>query len=376
MYQLLSQIGNRKFFQFVLTLALVCAGCTEGSNSAKPKKNFIISPAGKVEGAGQFFQFSADSLYLHSPIGTYDIKNGKMVGRNRESDEFVLRLAVSPDGSRVATGGRSGMLRVFSITDWVELHQIEAHSGAIVGLSFVDEGEVLISVGTDGYLRRWDCATGQQVLDGGLRVIAGEAQSNAEQASVTISKSISFDSNSFLSMVVSHDTSLMALSYKSGEKIDIRSTSDSMLVNQLTTKGDWGSLATFSHDNSLLLVLSETGIRAVKLSDHGYSEEFTTLTRTGANSAAFSPDGRTLALGYINRENQNGIVELINWGDRSRRGMFVGHVVQCFSLQFSPDGKFLATSGRGRGIGEIDVHLWQVDSLQDVLFKGLPPLHR
>ncbi len=369
MFQNFARSRNSPFKLLWLLLTLSLAGCSDGTNSSsRTNESFDISPLHAIYGAGQFYQFSTNSQYLYSPAGTFDIPDEKLLKRVEQNDDFVLRIATSPDGIHFATGARSGMLRLYSSPDWKEGQVIEAHSDAIIGLSFVDDGRFLLSASMDGSVKKWDFVTDREMQE-------NDSGTSIEPQSQLVFNDIVATSRSFFGMVLNQDLSLMALAYNGGGNIDIRRTDDLSLVNQFESAEDFGSIATFSSDGKYLLTLAGPSVRILRLSDNDCTETLTTMVGSGASSAAFSPDGKILALGYSNRSNQNGIVELIKWEDRSRLGAFVCHRSYFFTLQFSPDGKFLATSGRLRGAGDIDVHLWKTNSMQDSLFKGLPPKH-
>ncbi|MEU7156821.1 nSTAND1 domain-containing NTPase [Streptomyces chrestomyceticus] len=72
---------------------------------------------------------------------------------------------------------------------------------------------------------------------------------------------------------------------------------------------------------------------------------------TGVVTAvAFSPDGRTLATGSVDRT-----VKLWDTATDRLRGTFIGHIGPVYALAFSPDGRYLATAG-----DDTTVRLWDV----------------
>jgi WD40 repeat protein len=67
----------------------------------------------------------------------------------------VEALAFSPDAERIAAGTADGTLRVWSDEGTLVAGPLHGHSGRVVAVDFED-GETLVSRGEDGTLRRWD----------------------------------------------------------------------------------------------------------------------------------------------------------------------------------------------------------------------------
>lgn len=65
-------------------------------------------------------------------------------------------LAFSPDGSRLASGGANGSLRVWQSSDGTPMGPaVQAHNGEIAALVFDPAGHVIVSSGGDRSIRRW-----------------------------------------------------------------------------------------------------------------------------------------------------------------------------------------------------------------------------
>jgi WD40 repeat protein len=65
-------------------------------------------------------------------------------------------IAWAPDGSRLAAGGRDGILRVFDPATQREIVGLHGHSSGILSVRF--DGKLLVSTSTDGTVKVWDGA--------------------------------------------------------------------------------------------------------------------------------------------------------------------------------------------------------------------------
>jgi WD40 repeat protein/DNA-binding SARP family transcriptional activator len=95
----------------------------------------------------------------------WDIATGRELGRfsTRGSDPSV---AFSPDGRRLLVGG-SAELRAWEIASHRQVFMIQAHVGSIPTVVFSDDGTRFATAGDDGYLRLWDADDGALVLSVG-----------------------------------------------------------------------------------------------------------------------------------------------------------------------------------------------------------------
>ncbi|WP_256995784.1 WD40 repeat domain-containing protein [Halomicronema hongdechloris] len=65
-------------------------------------------------------------------------------------------LAISPDGQLHVQGTETGQLIWLDASGIPTDRTIDAHEGPVTGLVFSPDGQVLISSGADGRLRRWN----------------------------------------------------------------------------------------------------------------------------------------------------------------------------------------------------------------------------
>ncbi|MDB5310466.1 MAG: hypothetical protein JWO38_4668, partial [Gemmataceae bacterium] len=77
-------------------------------------------------------------------------------------------VALSPDGSRLATGSRSGLIEIFDAETGKNLSPGGGHLAEINGLRFTPDGKHLVTASHDHTIRTWDAVTGKE-----LRVLSG-----------------------------------------------------------------------------------------------------------------------------------------------------------------------------------------------------------
>ncbi|MBX9623269.1 MAG: hypothetical protein K2X82_05605 [Gemmataceae bacterium] len=70
---------------------------------------------------------------------------------------------VSPDGARLAVGGRSGVISVFDAATGRDVTPAGGHRDEVRGVRFTPDGRHLVTAGDDGTVRVWDAATGAEI---------------------------------------------------------------------------------------------------------------------------------------------------------------------------------------------------------------------
>jgi WD40 repeat protein len=99
----------------------------------------------------------------------------------------VLTVAVTPDGSRIVSGGSRGdcTVRVWELASGRELATLTGHTNSVNAVAITADGSHVISAGEDHTVRVWELASGCE-----LTRWHGDAPVNAcattSRASVTI----------------------------------------------------------------------------------------------------------------------------------------------------------------------------------------------
>ena len=179
----------------------------------------------------------------------WDTGSGKRLWRVEAHEHEVYALAFSPDGKLLATGGRNdATIKLWDTATGKCGQTLRAHEGerGVFSLAFSPDGKLLASGGLDGTVRLWDADSGklkQWVASGyimGLKVL------------------VAFSPD--------------------GRRLAVGGTA---LGSEELGRGD---------------------VRLFDASSGRLERAFTDLLRGGVGALAFSPDGKTLAVGNWNKQ--------------------------------------------------------------------------
>ncbi|MYB02583.1 WD40 repeat domain-containing protein [Candidatus Poribacteria bacterium] len=284
----------------------------------------------------------------------------------RKHTGWINVLAFSPDGKMLASGSTDKTVQLWDTATGEPLIVLTEHLSSIAALTFSPDGSTLASGSTDGTIRFWDTATGGPLLT----PITGHTQ--WVKAGTFLKDSSTFASVAFNGALTFWDL-------KTSEKITIQMTGDRDLLMGLGfspdgtklastgTKGDVFFAAGFGHS-----VYTPNTDHVIRITDVRTGRELTKTSGHGRN-LAFSSDGKTVAF-------ENG-VSIHLWDTETGKTLDVSHVDPTNetdatsenvinALAFSPDGKRLASGTFGG-----DVQIWNSET-GDALtfFRKIEPL--
>ncbi|MET8161709.1 WD40 repeat domain-containing protein [Sphaerisporangium sp. NPDC005289] len=236
---------------------------------------------------------------------------------NDESAVALGAVAFSPDGARLATAGDDGAVHLWDVTNHQEIGTPrDGHDGTVDDVAFSPDGTRIATAGEDGTVRLWDATTRRQLGT----PLKGHGESVEE-------------------VEFSPDGRRLATA---GQDMTVRlwdASTHEQLGPPLPYKEDVLSVA-FSPGGAQLATLGlDDTVRVWDLT--GRKQVGVPLKGNNATDVAFSPDGSRLATA-----GADGTIRLWDAGNHRQLGApLAGHTGSVLALAFSPDGARLASTG-------------------------------
>ncbi len=258
-------------------------------------------------------------------VRLWDVDRG---GRNRillGTPHSASLLAFSPDGSKIACGGRDREITIWDVQSGRRLRILYGGSNFFT-LSFNTDGSKIIASDGDRALL-WDAVTGQRV------------------------KSYPTGRRFGMCSAMSPDSKLVALGYNSQIRL-LEADSGTELRRFWSPSGSTSSArdVTFSPDGKTSVFASDDG--TAKLFDVASGAELRNFKgdSQAISSVAFSRDGKWLAIG----DKYRGVkLWQVNSPDEPVDLAAVNTAV--YSLSFTADGRYLVTAGH-----DSTINLWDI----------------
>ena len=253
------------------------------TGSFEPHKSTVWSVAISPDGS-QLATASQDRTVAlwASGLGGKMRQSAKLEGHAN----WVTAIAFSPDGQLLASASEDTTVKLWNVADGKEVATLSGHSGTVRGLDFSDDGKWLATASFDKTVRIWNLAERAE-------------KAKLEDASDAVwSVDFSSDGKHLVSAAADNTVRL----YKVTVADD---APQAKLHHAWKAHSNWVSAARFSPDDSLIATASfDQRVKLWKTSDHTHWATFKSPVAT-VWAIAFSPDGKTLAVGTGSRAGEN-----------------------------------------------------------------------
>jgi serine/threonine protein kinase len=236
-------------------------------------------------------------------------------------------VAVSPDGSLLASGSFNGSTQLWQLDTGQQLGEFSGHTGAVWAVAMSPNGKLLATGSEDKTVKLWNLRTGEL-----LHTFKGHSEAVF---------SIAFSPDGQTLASVSEDKTIKLWNLQT-DKLQRTLKGHTDAVQSVAFSADGQTLVTGSSDSTVKVWNAQTGQLEHTL--RGHSDDVW--------SVAVSPDGQLIASG-----SWDDTVKLWDLHTGWLQNTFIGHADQVQSVAFSPDGQTLA-SGDMAGT----IKLWQIET--------------
>ena len=300
-----------------------------------------FSPDGKTLAAG------GDDSNGKAVVWLWNTATGHQIGAPLTTGgNMITSVAFSPDGKTLATGGNDGTARLWNVATRQQVSNPLTNSGgSVTSVAFSPDGNILATGDEDGTAQLWDVSVAVNTLMG--TPVPGVSSRTGSVAFSPDGKTIATGDDS--------DGTVRIRDIATGKQTGNPLTSDGAPARSIAFSPDGKTLATSAGfvdaaggniSQPARLWDAATGRQIATIPSDWSASIFTT-----ADSVAFSPDGKTLAVGG---DSARGLGALWLWNTATLRqigsvrtpAILNGGVT---SVAFSPDGKTLAAGGINGG---------------------------
>ncbi|KAL9936131.1 hypothetical protein V8E36_004973 [Tilletia maclaganii] len=292
-------------------------------------------------------RFSPDGKYLATGCNRsaqiFDTKTGAKVcvlsdqPYNQKGDLYIRSVCFSPDGKYLATGAEDRQIRIWDISSRTVYQVLKDHKQEIYSLDFSADGRLIASGSGDKTVRIWDLETGRE-----LHALWTVPELSSAEAGVT---SVSISRDSRLVAAGALDTFVRVWDTRTGDQLEkLKGHKDS--IYSVAFAPDGKSLVSGSLDKTLKRWDLDETLRRL-------DEEDKRVGRGPAGSNVGSRNGGPYGNKDHDGDGKKGTLD--KNGDDLKNlavcGMnFLGHKDYVLSVSCSPDGQWVASGSKDRGV--------------------------
>lgn len=262
-------------------------------------------------------------------VSIWDVLTGRRIHTwNGLTDR--VSVAFSSNGTRVAAASSDATVRLYDVSNNLELPALQGHTGAVQRVIFSPDGKLLASAGEDKTIRLWNAQTGASIRVLGNKDIRLDLTA------------LAFNRAGTLIFAANKEGRIIAWEIGSGAQVySVR------IPRQLT------DLA-FSPDGKLLAASGASAGISILQADNGSVVQNIAVPFYQVNGLAFLSDNAGLVVGGV-----TGRISIQNPKTGAILVTLIGHTTAVNDLALSPDGtRLVSVSEDGT------IRVWSVTTLQ------------
>jgi len=299
-------------------------------------------------------------------VRIWDIATGKEVTTLRGHESQVTSVAFTPDGKQIVSGSYDGTVKVWDATVDNELNRCMGHREDVCATAFSPDGKLLVSHDQDGRVKVWDVVSCAEVmtLNGGRGLHYGSTAfspngkriiSFGAKRAITIWDAETGDEVMTLG---GHEESIRCFAFSPDGKRIVSGTSDAKVKMWDATKGE--EIVTWDLDGEprvYSIAFSPDGKRIVSGSSDREIQVWDAATRAELMNIVGHEGKRITSVTFDSHGKR---IASACWEDHTARiwdavtgvelATMRGHRDSVRSIAFSPDGKRLVTGGLDRTV--------------------------
>lgn len=286
--------------------------------------------------------FSPDGAYIAATDGNliqlWDAQTGQLAHTFQGHTDTVIRLAFSPDSSRLLSSSRDNTLRLWDVKTGVDVFRFGSNHDFVTALAFAPDGQHILTGGFGHHVLIWHAFDAQ-----GWAV---EHDYNAQSDSIF---GVAYSPNGKFIVSASADQTVRLANANADAQRD-RLAAHTGPVTSVAYSPDGRYILTGSLDTTVHIWNSDTDTVRQTLSGH------TTLV----SAVAFSPDSQRIVTA-----SWDGTARVWDFETAKTLLVFKGHTNQVNGAAFSPDGKYVLT-----GSSDGTAQLWDSQTGQVIQTFG------
>ena len=321
----------------------------------------------KNQGRVNTVSFSSNSRILATASSDKTIKlwnqNGNLLKTFSGHQDWTTDVQFSPDDRLLASASRDGTIKLWRLDRNTPIQTLQGHKGWVNRIRFSPNGKTLVSAGEDGTVKLW------QIDNKNNRLLKSFVGHRDRITAITFSP----DGKLIATASADKTAKLWSLTGQllqtfEGHRDQVNDVRFHPQGKALATAGADGTITFWSLDGALLHTISvpQTEITRIRFSPDGAvlmtasTDKTARLWRvpslkplnSGVSITSLSPDGQTIAAA------NNKIIQLWRQSNGTTQPLaivFKGHTSTVTAVEFSPNGKLLASASADRTI-----KLWNI----------------